>query len=119
MLEKFLYGFGYAISPLLFLGARTPASIMKRLRLGYRLLGVKILRKSSMLNGTERTEFLCPWRNLFASSLGKRWFCHNKIDRADDGCAAYLQKHRGIYYLRPQACENSENCYSEVSEFGG
>jgi hypothetical protein len=57
--------------------------------------------------------FTCPYRNVGADECGKRWVCHEKLDRVDDGYVTYLGE-RGIDYQRPRGC-GGEQCYSEVS----
>lgn len=120
MLEKLLHMFGYAIAHLLFFRADTPESVVRRLRLAYRLVGVRIVETPSV-NGTERTIFLCPYRNLGASRFGRKWLCHQKLDRVDDGYVTFLRRHKDIDYQRPQSCtalsycDDSRYCYSEVS----
>lgn len=114
MLERILHGFGYAFAYLLFFGAQTPPEVVRRLRFAYRLVGVDI-RKTETLDGTERTEFLCPYRNLLADRYGEKWVCHEKLDRVDDGYVTWLARHRDIVYARPQSCTEGECCFSEVS----
>lgn len=120
MIEKLLHRFGYALAHLLFLRATTPEAIVRRLRIAYRLVGVRIV-ETPRVDGAERTIFLCPYRNLAANRFGKKWLCHQKLDRVDDGYVTYLRRHRGIEYERPRSCaaleycEESEYCYSEVS----
>ncbi|MDX1744655.1 MAG: hypothetical protein R3324_01850, partial [Halobacteriales archaeon] len=99
---------------LLFLGARTPPAVVRRLRLAYRLVGVDIQRTETV-DGTERTVFLCPYRNLLAGRYGEKWVCHEKLDRVDDGYVTWLARHRDIDYVRPQSCAEGECCFSEVS----
>lgn len=114
MLERLLFSIGYLIAPVLFFRADSPASIVRRLRFAYRLVGVRI-NATERTDGTERTIFRCPYRNLLATTYGSRWVCHEKLDRVDDGYVAYLARHKNIDYQRPQACPNAETCYSEVS----
>ncbi len=120
MLEKLLYWFGYAFAHLLFLGAYTPEAVVRRLRLAYRSVGVKII-ETPRVDGTERTIFLCPYRNLARNRFGQKWLCHEKLDRVDDGYVTFLRRHRDIEYERPRSCEalshctESDHCYSEVS----
>lgn len=120
MLEKLLHGFGYVIAHVLFLGSRTPESIVRRLRFAYRLVGVEIV-ETPRVDGVERTIFLCPYRNLAANRFGRKWLCHEKLDRVDDGYVTFLRRHRDVHYVRPQCCtelrycDDSEYCYSEVS----
>lgn len=118
MLERLLHGFGYALGFLLFFRAETPPAIVRRLRFAYRLVGVRIT-KTSRLDGVERTIFLCPYRDLGANRFGRKWLCHEKLDRVDDGYVSYLAKYRDITYRRPTGCEQAEHCadeycYSEV-----
>lgn len=120
MLEKLLHWFGYAIAHVLFLGARSPTSIVRRLRFAYRMVGVRIV-ETPRVDGVERTIFLCPYRNLAANRFGAKWLCHEKLDRVDDGYVTFLRRHRDIHYVRPQCCssvsfcDDEEYCYSEVS----
>lgn len=121
MFEKGLYWFGYAFAHLLFLGASTPRSVVRRLRIAYRFVGVRIV-KTPAIDGTHRTVFLCPYRNLAANRFGKKWLCHERLDRVDDGYVTYLRRHKDITYHRPQSveeldsCANAAYCYSEVSQ---
>ncbi|MFC3960266.1 hypothetical protein [Halovivax cerinus] len=123
MLERALYWFGYAFAHLLFVRARTPESVVRRLRLAYRLVGVRIV-ETPRVDGTERTVFLCPYRNLAAGRWGSKWLCHEKLDRVDDGYVTFLRRHRDIEYDRPRSCANlayceaSAHCYSDVSATG-
>lgn len=120
MLRKALHAFGYAVAHVLFVGANSPRSVVARLRLAYRLVGVRIV-ETPRVDGTERTIFLCPYRNLAATRFGRKWACHDVLDRVDDGYVTYLRRHRDIDYRRPRGCaelaycEESEYCYSEVS----
>lgn len=120
MLERILHWFGYAFAHLLFLRASDPDSVVRRLRIAYRLVGVRIV-ETPHVDGTERTIFLCPYRNLAANRFGEKWLCHRKLDRVDDGYVTYLHRHKDIEYERPRSCadleycEGSEYCYSEVS----
>lgn len=120
MIEKGLYSVGYAIAHVLFFKVSTPEAVVRRLRLAYRLVGVKIV-ETSEVNGTERTVFLCPYRNLARTRYGKKWLCHQKLDRVDDGYVTYLRRHKNITYQRPQSCTDSiycgdsSYCYSELS----
>lgn len=120
MLERLLHGFGYLFAHLLFLRASTPEAVVRRLRLAYRLVGVRIV-ETPRVDETERTVFLCPYRNLAANRFGQKWLCHEKLDRVDDGYVTYLRRHKDIDYKRPtcctemEYCEESEYCYSEVS----
>lgn len=121
MIEKVLHWLGYALAHVLFLGARSPSSVVRRLRFAYRLVGVDIV-ETPRVDGAERTIFLCPYRNLAANRYGRKWLCHEKLDRVDDGYVTFLRRHRDIDYERPQCCtrlarcDDSEYCYSEVSE---
>ncbi|WP_254862731.1 hypothetical protein [Halovivax gelatinilyticus] len=120
MLEKILHWIGYVLAFVLFLGANTPSAVVERLRLAYRIVGVEIV-ETPRIDGTERTIFLCPYRNLAANRFGRKWLCHEKLDRVDDGYVTFLRRHRDIHYVRPQCCQNltycdeSAYCYSEVS----
>jgi len=120
MLERLLHGVGYLIAPVLFFRAETPEEVVRRLRFAYRLAGVRI-RGTEHRDGTERTEFRCPYRNLGAGRYGRKQVCHRKLDRVDDGYVTYLRRHKDIDYQRPRDCAESgdcdpEHCYSEVSE---
>ncbi|MFC6873904.1 hypothetical protein [Halobellus marinus] len=121
MLRRILHDLGYAIAHFLFLGADTPEAVVRRLRIAYRLVGVRIV-ETPRVDATERTVFLCPYRNLGATWFGARWLCHDVLDRVDDGYVTYLRRHKGIDYQRPRSCNDfdyctaSEHCYSEVSE---
>lgn len=121
MIEKALYWFGYSIAPVLFFRATTPDEVVARLRLAYRLVGVRIV-ETPRVDGVERTIFLCPYRNLAADRFGAKWLCHEKLDRVDDGYVTYLGRHKGIDYQRPRCCtalaycSDSEYCYSEVTD---
>jgi hypothetical protein len=120
MIRRFLHGLGYLIAHVLFLGASTPAAVVARLRIAYRLVGVKI-EETPRVDATERTIFLCPYRNLGTTRFGEKWVCHDVLDRVDDGYVTYLRRHKGIDYQRPTDCaalaycEDSEYCYSDVS----
>lgn len=120
MLERLLHGFGYLLAFPLFFGADTPNAIVRRLRIAYRCVGVRIV-ETPQIDGTERTVFICPYRNLAAGRFGEKWLCHEKLDRVDDGYVTYLRRHKDIDYLRPRGCEElsfceeSNHCYSEVS----
>jgi hypothetical protein len=121
MIRRLLHDFGYVVAHVLFLGAKTPESIVKRLRIAYRLVGVRIV-ETPEIDSVERTIFLCPYRNLAASWFGEKWICHDILDHVDDGYVTYLRRHKGIDYQRPRGCtdlaycDESEYCYSEVSE---
>lgn len=120
MIRKVLYAFGYGVGHVLFLGVNTPESVVRRLRLAYRLVGVKIL-ETPQIDETERTIFLCPYRGLGATRFGAKWVCHDVLDRVDDGYVTYLRRHKDIDYHRPTSCDElpycseSEYCYSDVS----
>lgn len=120
MLRRVLHHLGYVIAHVLFFGADTPSAVVKRLRIAYRLVGVKIV-ETPHVDGTERTIFLCPYRNLGKTRFGEKWFCHDILDRVDDGYVTYLDRHRDIDYQRPRGCADleycgkSEYCFSEVS----
>jgi len=121
MLRRLLHDVGYLAAHVLFLGAHTPAAVVGRLRIAYRLVGVRIV-ETPTVDETERTVFLCPYRNLAAGRYGRKWLCHDVLDRVDDGYVTYLRRHREIDYQRPTCCselaycEASEHCFSEVSE---
>lgn len=121
MIRRLLYWFGYLAAHVLFLDAATPDSVVRRLRIAYRLVGVRIV-ETPVVDGVERTVFLCPYRNLAASWLGEKWLCHDVLDRVDDGYVTYLRRHRDIDYRRPRGCaelpycDESDYCYSEVSD---
>ena len=110
--ERALHDFGYVVAHGLFLGASAPETVVRRLRLAYRLVGVRIDDTGS--DGAERTTFTCPYRGLAAERCGERWVCHEKLDRVDDGYVSYLGE-RGIDYRRPRGCADSEQCYSTVA----
>jgi hypothetical protein len=121
MLRGLLHGLGYLLAPLLFLGANTPSAVVRRLRIAYRLVGVRIV-ETPRVDDVERTVFLCPYRNLGATRFGEKWVCHDILDRVDDGYVTYLREHKDIDYQRPRGCadlaycEESAHCYSEVSD---
>lgn len=123
MIERLLHVFGYVLAYGLFFRAETPETVVRRLRLAYRLVGVRIEQTTS-LDQTERTIFRCPYRGLLADHYGEKWVCHEKLDRVDDGYVTYLKQHKQIDYDRPQGCEqlagctDSACCFSEVSEGG-
>lgn len=120
MIRRLLHGFGYVFAHLLFLGADTPTSVVRRLRIAYRLVGVRTVETPS-IDEVERTIFLCPYRNLGTRWFDERWLCHDILDRVDDGYVTYLGKHKDIEYQRPVSCaelaycESSEYCYSDIS----
>jgi len=114
--ERLLHDFGYALAHVLFLGASSPGAVVRRLRLAYRSVGVRIDETASA-GGIEETRFTCPYRNVAAGTCGKRWVCHEKLDRVDDGYVTYLAE-RGIAYQRPRGCEDSEQCQSTVARDG-
>lgn len=109
--ERLLHGFGYALAYGLFLGARTPEQVVRRLRVAYRSVGVRI-DAAETDDDVERTTFTCPYRNVAAGRCGERRVCHEKLDRVDDGYVTYLAE-RGIDYQRPRGC-GGEQCFSEV-----
>ncbi|WP_435345738.1 hypothetical protein [Haloarchaeobius sp. HRN-SO-5] len=121
MIRRLLHDLGYVIAHVLFLGARTPDAVVKRLRVAYRLVGVRIV-ETPQVDSVERTIFLCPYRNLGTTWFGEKWICHDILDRVDDGYVTYLRRHKGIDYQRPRRCADlaycgeSEYCYSEVSD---
>ena len=121
MLRRALHWLGYAIAHVLFLGADTPRSVVRRLRIAYRLVGVRIV-ETPQVDDVERTIFLCPYRNLGADRWSQRWLCHDVLDRVDDGYVTYLRRHKDVEYQRPKSCANLEYCddsaycYSEVAE---
>lgn len=123
MIRRLLHAIGYVIAHVLFVGAETPAAVVERLRIAYRLVGVRIV-ETPEVDSVERTIFLCPYRNLAASRFGQKWFCHDILDRVDDGYVTYLRRHKDIDYQRPRGCtdlaycQESEYCYSEVSDLG-
>lgn len=114
--ERLLHDFGYALAYGLFLGASSPDRVVRRLRLAYRSVGVRIDDTTSE-DGAERTTFTCPYRNVGAGTCGAKWVCHEKLDRVDDGYVTYLEE-RGIDYQRPRDCPGSEQCYSTVARDG-
>jgi hypothetical protein len=113
LLERVLHDFGYAAAHVLFIGASSPAQVVRRLRLAYQSVGVRIDETDSGDSG-ERTTFTCPYRNVAAGRYGNRWACHEKLDRVDDGYVTYLAE-RGVDYQRPRACARSPQCYSTVT----
>lgn len=121
MIRRLLHGLGYAIAPVLFVGVDAPSAVVERLRLAYRLVGVRIV-ETPRVDSVERTIFLCPYRNLASSRFGGKWVCHDVLDRVDDGYVTYLRRHKDIDYQRPRGCgdlsycEESEYCYSDVSK---
>lgn len=110
-----LYWFGFVASFVLFLGADSRTSVVRRLRWAYRAVGVDV-RDVETADGVERTVFRCPYRNLGAGRYGRRRVCHDVLDKVDDGYVTFLGRHRGIDYDRPRACAASECCYSAVAE---
>lgn len=116
LFERVLHDFGYALAHVLFFGASSPAGVVRRLRLAYRSVGVRIDDTNSD-GGTERTTFTCPYRNVAADQCQERWVCHEKLDRVDDGYVTYLGE-RGIDYQRPRGCASTEQCYSSVARDG-
>ena len=121
MIRRLLHDPGYVLAYVLFLGANTPESVVTRLRIAYRLVGVRIV-ETPQVDSVERTIFLCPYRNLGTTWVREKWICHDILDRVDDGYVTYLRRHKGIDYQRPRGCadlaycDESEYCYSEVSE---
>ena len=115
-LEELLHGFGYVLAHGLFLGARSPERVVRRLRLAYRSVGVDI-DETETEAGAERTTFTCPYRGVGARFYGEKWVCHEKLDRVDDGYVTYLAE-RGIDYQRPRDCDGSDQCYSTVARDG-
>ena len=115
-LERLLHDFGYALAHVLFLGASSPRAVVRRLRLAYRSVGVRIDGTASE-GDVEETTFTCPYRNVAAGTCGERWVCHEKLDRVDDGYVTYLGE-RGIAYQRPRGCEGSARCQSTVARDG-
>lgn len=113
LFERALHDFGYAVAHGLFLGASSPAEVVRRLRLAYRFAGVRIDAVESTPD-REQTTFSCPYRNVAVGRCGKRWICHEKLDRVDDGYVTYLAE-RGIDYQRPRGCSDSAQCYSTVA----
>lgn len=118
MIRRLLHGLGYLLAHPLFLGADTPAAVARRLRIAYRLVGVRIV-ETPQVDDVERTVFLCPYRNLAAERYGRTWLCHDVLDRVDDGYVTYLRRRKGIEYRRPRSCAEAacddEYCYSEVT----
>lgn len=121
MIRRLLHNIGYLFAHILFLGANTPKSVVVRLRVAYRLVGVRIV-ETPQVDSAERTIFLCPYRNLASSWFGEKWICHDILDRVDDGYVTYLRQHKDIEYQRPRGCSDlqycaeSAYCYSDVSE---
>ncbi len=121
MLRRLLHHIGYLIAHVLFVRAHSPAAVVGRLRLAYRAVGVRI-EETPTVDSVERTVFLCPYRNLGTRWVDQKWFCHDVLDRVDDGYVTFLRKHRDIDYRRPQSCANlaycgdSTYCYSEVTD---
>jgi hypothetical protein len=113
LFERALHDFGYAFAHALFIGASSPPEVVRRLRTAYQLVGVQIDETASEPSG-ERTTFTCPYRNVGAGNCGKRWVCHEKLDRVDDGYVTYLAE-RGIDYQRPRGCSESDQCFSTVA----
>lgn len=121
MLRRLLHGLGYVLAHFLFVRAETPAAVVRRLRVAYRIVGVRIA-ETPQIDGVERTIFLCPYRNLATTWVDKKWVCHDILDRVDDGYVTYLRKHKDIDYQRPRSCVDleycgdSEYCYSDVAD---
>jgi hypothetical protein len=113
--ERLLHGVGYALAHGLFVGARTPERVVRRLRVAYRSVGVRI-DEAETDGDTERTTFTCPYRNVAGGRCGERRVCHEKLDRVDDGYVTYLAE-RGIDYQRPRGC-GGDQCFSEVEREG-
>jgi hypothetical protein len=63
MIRRPLHDLGYVLAYVLFLGANTPESVVTRLRIAYRLVGVRIV-ETPQVDSVERTIFLYPYRNL-------------------------------------------------------
>ncbi|RLM53598.1 hypothetical protein DVK02_12145 [Halobellus sp. Atlit-31R] len=116
LFERLLHDFGYALAHALFLGASSPEQVVRRLRVAYRSVGVRIDAIESA-GGRERTTFTCPYRGVAAGRYGDRWVCHEKLDRVDDGYVTYLAA-RGIDYQRPRGCAGSAQCFSTVTRAG-
>jgi hypothetical protein len=119
ILERALHAFGYVAAHVLFLGASTPQAVVRRLRLAYRAVGVKIT-DTATVDDRQLTVFRCPYRRLGADRFGAKWLCHEKLDRVDDGYVTFLRRHRDIDYQRPRDCDaagfcDAESCYSAVS----
>ena len=115
LVSAILYAFGYLASFVLFVGASSREEIADRLRWAYRRVGVKI-QDTESVDGTERTVFRCPYRNLGAARYGERRVCHDVLDRVDDGYVTALEQHWGIDYDRPRRCAGTACCHSEVGE---
>lgn len=121
MIRRVLHDLGYVLAHVLFFGADRPRTIARRLRIAYRLVGVKII-ETPRVDGTHRTIFLCPYRDLGRSRFGQKWICHDILDRVDDGYVTFLAKNKDLNYVRPRSCSElsycstSEYCFSEVSE---
>jgi len=113
--EQILHDFGYGLAHGLFLGADDPESVVKRLRLAYRSVGVRIKECETTDEGCERTVFKCPYRNLTPGDYGEKEFCHKKLDLVDDGYVSYLDEN-GIEYRRPRSYGDTELCHSEVCD---
>jgi len=119
IVEVLLHGFGYLAAHVLFLGANTPEAVVARLRIAYRLVGVKIT-DTATVDDREVTVFRCPYRRLGEDRFGSKWLCHQKLDRVDDGYVTYLARHRDLDYQRPRDCDaagfcDAESCYSSVT----
>lgn len=121
MIRRLLHHVGYLLAHVLFVGANTPSAVAERLRFAYRLVGVRIV-ETPRVEAVERTIFLCPYRHVGASWFGAQWFCHDVLDRVDDGYVTYLRRKKDIAYDRPQGCSNlaycdaSAYCYSDVTD---
>lgn len=119
IIDRALYWFGYIAAHVLFVRAHTPSAVVRRLRLAYRVVGVRIL-ETPTTDSVHRTIFLCPYRNLGRRRWGRKWLCHEKLDLVDDGYVTFLARHRAIDYQRPRGCEERNDCadqycYSEVA----
>jgi hypothetical protein len=119
IVERVLHGFGYVAAFVLFAGAHTPPEVVRRLRIAYRVVGVRIT-DTATVDDRELTVFRCPYRRLGADRWGAKWLCHEKLDRVDDGYVTFLARHRDLDYQRPRDCDqagfcDTESCYSSVT----
>jgi len=114
--EQALHDFGYGLAYFLFAGSDEPESVVKRLRLAYRSVGVRIKECDTTQQGCERTVFKCPYRNLTPGDYDEKGFCHKKLDLVDDGYVSYLDEKKGLEYRRPRSYGETELCYSEVCD---
>lgn len=119
IVERLLHGFGYLAAHVLFVGAHTPEAVVTRLRIAYRLVGVRIT-DTATVDDREVTVFRCPYRRVGADRFGAKWVCHRKLDRVDDGYVTYLARHRDLDYQRPRDCDragfcDAASCYSSVT----